>query len=596
MTVVGLACICVFGSVTDIQSLLSDVLNGHASVTQVQSALAQTLGEAAVSESGIIVAGHRPAIRELPPGRLAEELGESAPVLHYFKVTGHGPDPLRIFVPIGQAEPDTGIYRRVEKGLFCRLDDPTVRRGNYLMFEVSWPGQFIVSKTYERSCAYPKGLFPVYPEPSTDPSLKRSWRLFRMAAAEVNGPIPLLLIHGAGANRWGEFIHWARFSPEAAQFREHYRLWDFSHNMYAINAAIGLRRDFPMFEESIVAYLKRFMDTAHTEGVLSEGDRYYFPDGPFSIFTSSHGALTARAFMINFPEYGDRVLGVVTLGGPHTGTPWATPEWIRYTASRLGVFKPTWAERIAWDAFTSNYVSDHAQSDLDMGWANFDAQGGFGLPHRGYLAWMEPGKTIRRVISPRDAYQTGARTWPGYEDDTSFEPDPLLETYCGGLEAITPQHRGEMYMDRFFLYGTYIQRGRGWWQLVSEAGNGVMDRGTQLYENTALRITNIMMGFVESEGAAWPMSPYRMSDGFVPLQSQLALDGKETEPVFKTCEILGWRVPVIPFEPDMLVIREHTLANPDRLRLLPGWSHLDTVTGHYNKETLHSELFYNGCH
>ena len=99
------------------------------------------------------------------------------------------------------------------------------------------------------------------------------------------------------------------------------------------------------------------------------------------------------------------------------------------------------------------------------------------------------------------------------------------------------------------------------------------------------------MGFVPSAGADWPMSPYRMGDGFVPLQSQLMLDGKETIPVYKTHEVLGWRVPVLPFTPDLELIAQHTLADPERIRIWPGWSHLDTVTGRYNQETGHSELF-----
>lgn len=581
----------ILGSVADVEAALHDTLQGGpASAAGAQAVLSQTLGWSFVSQSGVVVSGREPRVQDLEPADLAVEVGANVPIQHYFRVSGRGPAPLRVHVPIHRGSGRVKVLRRIEPGLFVRLAKAAVRR-QHLSFELSWPGEFVTLEVGGDRSEDAKLLFPEYPPASSDPELKRYWRLYRVGAAELVGPIPLVLIHGAGTDRWDEFVHWARFSPEADELRQQYQLWNFSHNMWGINAAIGYSPDFPMFEESIVAYLNRFMNGAIEDGVVSEGGRHYFPEGPFSMLTNSHGALKARAFMINFPEYGDRVLGVVTLGGPHMGTPWATPEWIRYTASGLGLLKPNWAELLAEDAISSNYVSTQNQSDLDMAWPNYDAQGGFGLPYAHYTAWSCATGVVERVISPRDANQTGARDWHGYEDDTTFDPPELLETYCGGFDAITPVRRGEGYMDRFFLYGSYIIRAKGWLQLLCGADDGVMESGTNRFENTALRITNILMGLVETPGAGWPSTTYRMTDGFVPLQSQLMLDGTEIQPVYETCETLGWRVPILPLRPNMDVIREHTLADPDRLRILPGWSHLDIVTGRYNQKTLHSELF-----
>ncbi len=580
------------GSVADVDSLLSDLLSGgEADAADVQRALCRTLHWTTVSPSGITVSGKRAAVLELGREELQSELGDGVAFLQYFSVGGEGPEPLRVHVPADANRGAIEVYRRVEPGLFLRTADPPVRYQNHVFFEASFPGEFVVREEDEDSHVSAKGLFPEYPTPDMDPSRKEVWRLFPVAPQEVAGPVPLVLIHGAGMDRWGEFIHWARFSPEAEEFRQHYQLWNFSHNMYAINAPIGFDRNCPQFEESIVTYLARFVQAAERDGVNHAGQPFYFPPGPFSMLTNSHGALKARAFMVHYPEYGERVLAVVTLGGPHMGSPWASPEWIRYSASRLGLFKPNWAERIAQDGMDANYISLQSQSDLDMGWANYDMDGGFGLPHRSFDSWDPELGRVKRVISPRDANRTGAREWPGYEDDTTFEPDPPLETYCGGMDQITPTHRGGMYMDRFFLYGSYIEPGRGWLRMLLTAGDGVMDYSTHLYENVALRVTHALMGLVESPGGRWPNSPYRMGDGFVPLQSQLMLDGQENRPVFETRTLLGWQSPVLPLRPDMEVIRAHTLANPDRLRIFPGWSHLETTTGRYNKETKHSELF-----
>ena len=361
--------------------------------------------------------------------------------------------------------------------------------------------------------------------------------------------------------------------------------------MGGINAPIGFDPNCPDFEESIVAYLHRFLEEATEFGTRSGADFYKFPaEGPMTIITNSHGALKARAFMINFPAYADRVLGVVTLGGPHMGTPWATPEWLRYTASRFGLLTPNLGELLVNDAITSNYISLRAQRDLDMGWLTFDAKSGFGIPYRQFSTWAGSAGVVNRVLSPRDANITGARNQPGF-DDTTFDPQELLETYCGGLDQITPDLAGGLYMDRFFLYGSYLYRGRGWLDMLLHAGDGVMEASTNRFENSSLKLINLIMGFVPSEGADWPVSPYRMGDGFIPLQSQLMLDGLEGKPIYKTRKIRGWEVPAFPFEPDLELIAKHTLADPARIRIWPGWSHLDTVTGRYNKETGHSELF-----
>ena len=39
------------------------------------------------------------------------------------------------------------------------------------------------------------------------------------------------------------------------------------------------------------------------------------------------------------------------------------------------------------------------------------------------------------------------------------------------------------------------------------------------------------------------------------------------------------------------LLRAHTLALPDRIRILKGWSHIDTITGRYRPESGQSALF-----
>ena len=99
------------------------------------------------------------------------------------------------------------------------------------------------------------------------------------------------------------------------------------------------------------------------------------------------------------------------------------------------------------------------------------------------------------------------------------------------------------------------------------------------------------MATVASQGSDVPLGVYALNDGLVPLQSQFVLDGKQASLLYDTKLVNGWRTPVVPYRPRWDLIREHTLANPERLRVLTNWTHLDTLTGRYSTRTGHSVLF-----
>lgn len=581
------------GAVTDIERAYHKTLRGEgASVADMQAAWASTMGLRCTTGDGVIASGNQVSVQSLDIATLSGEIPEEAEIRHYVELSGQGPEPLHLYLPRDPHGQPTAVYRRVEPGLFVEPAMPPVAMGGYWHVKVNWPGRFVVHAPQTPDEG--KVLFPEYPPAEPGPERKWRWDFYRVGADEVDGSIPIILIHGSNTDRWSDLVHWARFSPEAGNFRSQFQLWNFSHKMSGVNAAIGFDPSYPGFEESIIAYLYRFVEEATAEGARNPVtlDLHTFPaEGPIAIITNSHGALKARAFMINFPDYGDRVIGAVTLGGPHMGTPLATLEWLRHTVSRFGLLRPNAREFLLRDALETNYISMTSQGDFDMGWLNADRGPGYGgIPYTRFNTWTGETGMESRVLSPRDANITGARDMGGFNDPT-FDPASLLSTYCGGLEVITPEARGELYMDRFFLYGGYLHRGRGWLDMMLRAGDGHIDAQTTRVEGSVLRAVSMLMGFMPAEDADWPVSPYRLNDGFVPLQSELMLDGRETRPVFKTTEILGWRVPILPFTPDMEVIAEHTLANPDRIRIWPGWSHLDLTTGRYNRDTMHSPLY-----
>lgn len=127
--------------------------------------------------------------------------------------------------------------------------------------------------------------------------------------------------------------------------------------------------------------------------------------------------------------------------------------------------------------------------------------------------------------------------------------------------------------------------------MLQQADDGVTPAAENRFNNVGLRVANVLMGLLASKGGDWPASPYRVGDGFIPLQSQLMLDGREDRYIYETRQVAGWTLPYLPLRLDRDVINRHTLGDPDKIRIWPGWSHFDTVTGRYNKETGHSELF-----
>lgn len=429
---------------------------------------------------------------------------------------------------------------------------------------------------------------------STDPAAKKKWKFMRVAPDTVDGPVPLVLLHGLSTDFWGNFEEWAASSAEAAEFRKRFQLWKNLTPTEGINCAVGFSSQYPGFEESLGAYLKRFIDQARSEGVVAAGGRrYVFPDGPYCLLTHSQGGVTARAFLCNFPDEAERVVGVVTLSAPHMGSPGATPEWVRYTLASMGLARPAGLSQVVRGALAefvvNGYLSTQRQSDMDMGWANYDARGGYGMPLRTFSIWR-PGGVQRLTLSPRDANRTNARTKPGF-DDRTFEPAHLLSTYCGGLDAITPNYRGGLYLDRFFLYGAYVEPDENLGQLVRQTLEAQQRGDANSYYHLALRATAALMGRVESNRMGPPAGAYLLNDGFVPLQSQLFLDGRESNQIYRTLERNAVEFPVRPIRPRRKLINKHTLANPDRLRILPGWNHYETVTGRYDPVTRHSDLF-----
>lgn len=612
ISILAVVAAAVMGGSEDVPGLAHDFLHGgNATAVDIQRTLAEARGWAAFADNGLILSGRSVTLQTHDPERVTKEVGTGAPVEYFFKVDGRGPKFLRIYIPTDPSlAGEYEIYRRLANGVYARLETSARQRYGYLSYELEGPGWLAVRKTDEFS--YPpldKAIFDFAPAVDT-PEAKVNWRLQRELPDTVAGPMPLILIHGLATDRWGHFLRWAENSPEAELLRQNFQIWNFVHPTQGVNAATGFSDEYPGFDESIVAYLHRFICEAREEGVDQDGAHYVLPNLPLCFLTHSAGGVKARALLKNFPDIGEETLAVVSLNAPHTGLPFATPEWLRHTMTRLGISLPRNRKAVVTgflsDLFLNGYMHIDRQCDMDNGWANFDAAGGFGMPTLQFQAWTGTTGLTTLTLSPRDANLTDARLQEGVFDET-FEPAQLLSTYCGGLDEIMPLQRGDLYLDKFYTYGSFFVQPFNWSsiqpetpeeQAATEGGpkattpaDLIAQLMNQLLESLGVWYTHGFMGLVASEGAEYPAGAYAVGDGIAPIQSQLLLDGKETELVYRVATVNGWPQPVLPYELRMDIINEHTLFDPDRLRILPGWSHLDTITGRYNPFSGKSELF-----
>lgn len=581
-------------NVAEISRAIAALLRGDPAVRvpRIQRQILTLLGYCAELSDGTRVIGGTPQIAELDPDVLRHELAPDVPIIRAVRVTGTGPEPLRLRIPLDQnLGPDAAVYRRIQKGLYLETPAEWTTRGDTLILR-TLPGDFVVTrKSAMPSKALLDQILLHWPDPTDDPAARSAWRLWRAVPDAAAGPVPLLLIHGTGTNRWANFLDWVAGSDEADALRRQFQVWVYDQPMAGINAAIGFDAECPAYANSIVAWLRVFLDQAVHQGVETDGVRYYWPEGPFAILTNSSGGLKALAFMNNYPDWAEQVLACVNLGAPMLGSPLATIEWGRHTVSRLGIGRVNLAAAVLENLVRINYFSVKNQSDLDNGWGNFDETAGQGIPHRRFLAWTIDQKWHPRVLSPRDANTSWARIRPDYPDDTTFEPAGLLDNWCGGLDQVIPTDRGGNFLDRFYCYGGYVRDFSELTDLAARSNDDKTGFWKNFIESVGLRLTSIMMGLYESPRGRWPLTAYQLNDGFVPLQSMMICPGQAGRNFFRTRRIMGWELPVWPLEPDWDFITENTLALPEHLRIFPGWSHLEIVNGRYDHRTRHSELF-----
>lgn len=298
----------------------------------------------------------------------------------------------------------------------------------------------------------------------------------RVQNHSVGTGIPLILVHGLDSEeksncRWNSFLKNAADLPEFNRFD----VWYWRHNTklpVGFNGRTG----------NAAQFARQLNETFGNQKVL--------------LIAHSRGGLVCRAFM-NYQRQGDQVLGLITLGTPHHGTPGMVPNW-----SRAVLENPTFnevakqyppsiagARNIGWDncdgaVETSLKGNETSLTPNDFNCrriSGFPPSNEFGVNDYSSLDNLNDTCGTLAELNAIDQYLQKISTFAAYDDD-------LSDTDCH-----------EFYIDEIFDFLSHDDHG--------------------LLKFSTWKLSNKFAGFL-------PGTPinYFANDGLVPVQSALCLD------------------------------------------------------------------------
>ena len=396
-----------------------------------------------------------------------------------------------------------------------------------------------------------------------------------------SGPVPIVLIHGAGSYkkpqyaRWDRFVEWAQNG--GLDLEDRYQLWWFLHD--SDGRPVGY--DFGRPGENTANNTREFVDQLKARRAESDPAKRFPPSTQqFLIIAHSRGGLVARMFTENYP---DEVMAVLTLATPHHGSPYAVPDWFFHLIRRnFNFLKPHQnraAEQVLLLVYRSPWGFDWWEpGQADLAWDDFDGTGyGYGIPYRRFdlLTVFSGGSTLLHTLSANDA----GRPYNPLIKDTDLH---LPGLYAGGRQPgttlwdIAQKSPESTQMHKFILYGGY---GAG--------GNTNINKFSETFRETTFwewgesgilaALAAIMESF-ETEGEC--VSHFAANDGMVPLQSALCLKGSTTEPIYQTYRFLGLFDRIKdPLVLDGVQARLPIPVARVHYQEFEGYNHLDMVTG-----------------
>ncbi len=402
------------------------------------------------------------------------------------------------FELLGQPLPDDGVT----------LSDLTtsffgVGSLYYVIPEDLDPGDYVVHVKYDGSSVY---------EPTQEQANltveERDWHLSPWSDPVGSSTrTPLVLVHGIHSEghdaeaRWDTLEAWIDAHPSA------FGAFDVYTWVHDSTAAVGFDGDTGNAED-----LADFV-----YGTLLANDHY--PAGTRVLFVAhSRGGLVVRAFM-NHEHQGDDVLGLITLGTPHHGSPLAVPDWVAYA----------WIDRFGLDILSLGCYDTIIDTEptpglgrlhrfdpdelgsLNLAWDNADNALADSTARLFPVTisndgWMQ--------TTPTDANQLSSST-----DVTVFYGNPYKDM-SGTLAYLNQTEQYHAKIAAFAAYDVLLLNNI---DLLAVCGGQATAATTGLTpEHLGLSAVTVFQS--QMSNTASGAAVYHANDGFVPLQSALLLD------------------------------------------------------------------------
>ncbi len=357
--------------------------------------------------------------------------------------------------------------------------------------------------------------------------------------------IPLILVHGDNSflepeDRWGNFLDWA---DRREGFSDRYEIWRFHHDTRLL---IGYNGD------------------AGNAAQLGDAIMEHFgPDRPLLLLAHSRGGLVSRSYMSKYGtgRQGDRVLGLITLGTPHHGSPGAVPEWGLVTVK--GKFKDTRLAQILYGFTADAVVNVSDAGTMGLAWDNYDGPEN-GIAYTTFTFDSPLGNA--HALSVMDANIPDPA--PAGPDGTVYLPD----REAGTLAELNADDR---YLDKIIAYGGYD----------TDLGVGGQDPFNWLNlsfnDHAGLTLATQLMANMEARASADNSEDraliYMANDGMVPLQSALLLEKTaHGEPIFTVDSRTEW----FYLEKNIIRLKDLTgLARIRKMVICPDYDHLNLAEG-----------------
>ncbi len=332
--------------------------------------------------------------------------------------------------------------------------------------------------------------------------------------------IPIILVHGNKSEaqekaRWGTYENYIKNNPSAY---ENFDVYIWKHNTAK---AIGFNGNSGNAKD-----LSDFIN------VLISAKPNYGSFTKFIFVAHSRGGLVCRSYM-NYDYDGDgklegnKVLGLITLGTPHHGSPGAVPDWAAFSFSEnysdfvsLPFFNSTYCEGSGCEGFDIDRLGD-----LNLAWDNMDdvllvASDSIFYPanisHLGEM-WL----------SERDL---NAESDIQFTDHTNFYKDKWnAENFKGQYGTLYDLNLKEKYAKKIVAFAAYDNDFTDNIDLQDIIGIVFFD-----YDHDKLEASTVLLAGFTDDNFTKPGISYDANDGLVPLQSALFLNISEGTTFFET--------------------------------------------------------------